>query len=280
MKQYIIIRNNFALLISFCLIAIVGCDEQKRVIEPFIPAGNRIVLLEEFTGKGCTNCPKGSREIENLLTLFPNNLVAVSIHAGFFANPQFFPIGQYDFRTEEGEILFDYLGPNLGYPSGVVNRIPISGNMQIGANAWASAISNEIQKAPAIELTIIKSFDPVSRALTVTVGGIAKEPVAGNIQLSIMLTESGVIDAQDDAEATPHIVPDYEHKHLLRDMMTPVHGAPILTSISTGQTFSETFSVTLDPSWVAENMEIIAFVSRVEGSDFPVLQVVSAHVTE
>ncbi len=280
MKQHNIINHICTLGIVFFFIALSGCDEQKRVIEPFIPAGNRIVLLEEFTGKGCTNCPKGSREIENLLTLFPNNLVAVSIHAGFFANPQFFPIGQYDFRTEEGEILFDYLGPNLGYPSGVVNRIPVAGDMQIGANAWASAISNEIQKAPAIELTISKQFNHVSRELTVTVNGIAKEPVAGNIHLSIMLTESGVIDAQDDAEADPHIVPDYVHKHLLRDMMTPVHGAPILTSISTGQTFSETFNVVIDPSWVADNMEIIAFVSRVEGNDFPVLQAVSAHVTD
>ena len=279
MRQHFKSNYKLAVFISFLVIAL-GCEEQKRVIEPFIPAGNRVVLLEEFTGKGCTNCPKGSREIENLLTLFPNNLVAVSIHAGFFANPQFFPIGQYDFRTEEGEILFDYLGPNLGYPSGVVNRIPVSGDMQIGANAWASAISNEIQKAPAIELSITKQFNPATRELSVTVGGIAKEPVAGNIHLSIMLTESGIIDAQDDAEATPHIVPDYVHKHLLRDMMTPAQGAPILTSISTGQTFSETFSLTLDQSWVAENMEIIAFVSRVAGNEFPVLQAVSAHVTE
>ncbi len=65
----------------------------QRIIEPFVPSGNRVVLLEEFTGKGCTNCPKGSRELENLLTQFPNNLVAVSLHAGFFANPQFFPLG-------------------------------------------------------------------------------------------------------------------------------------------------------------------------------------------
>ena len=129
---------------------LVSCEEQRRVIEPFIPAGNRIVLLEEFTGKGCTNCPKGSREIENLLTRFPDNLVVVSLHAGFFANPQIFHIGQYDFRTAEGEILYDYLGPNFGYPAGVIDRTPVNNEMQLSANAWASAISNDIQEAPAV----------------------------------------------------------------------------------------------------------------------------------
>ncbi len=78
------------LLISLML---GGCYEEQRVIKPFVPTGNRVVLIEEFTGKGCTNCPKGSRELENLLTQFPNNLVAISLHAGFFANPQFLPIG-------------------------------------------------------------------------------------------------------------------------------------------------------------------------------------------
>lgn len=269
--------RNFIFFAILCLC--LSCDEQRRVIVPFIPEGNRVVLLEEFTGKGCTNCPKGSREIENLLTRFPDNLVAVSIHAGFFANPQFFPLGQYDFRTEEGQTLFDYLGPNLGYPAGVVNRTPVSGEMQISANAWASAITKEIQTVPAIELSITKNYNEATRELIVTVNGIGKEPVDENIHLSIMLTESGVVDAQDDIEAGG-IVPDYVHKHILRDMLTPALGAPILTSISTGQTFIQSFTTTLDPSWIPANMEIIAFVSKVGGSDFPVLQAAHIHVTE
>ena len=76
-------------ILLFTIVFLVSCEEQKKVIEPFVPSGNRVVLIEEFTGKGCTQCPKGSRELENLLTLFPDNLVAVSIHAGPFANPAY-----------------------------------------------------------------------------------------------------------------------------------------------------------------------------------------------
>jgi hypothetical protein len=261
------------------VVALSSCDEQYRVIEPFVPAGNRVVLLEEFTGKGCTNCPKGSREIESLLLQFPNNLVAVSIHAGFFANPQFFPLGQYDLRTEEGEFLYGYLGPNLGYPAGVVDRVPVNGDMQTSLNQWASAITSEIQEEPAVDLSLAKTYTSDSRELSVTVSGIGKQALSGEIRLSVMLTESGIVDAQDDIEAGG-IVPDYVHKHVLRDMLTPAAGAPVLNNITIGQVFSQTYLFTVPATWVDDNMEIIAFVSLVNGSDFPVLQAISDHLTE
>ncbi|MDZ4749214.1 MAG: Omp28-related outer membrane protein [Saprospiraceae bacterium] len=261
-----------------CLV-LSSCYEQQKVIEPFVPSGNHVVLLEEFTGKGCTNCPKGSRELENLLTQFPNNLVAVSLHAGFFANPQFFPLGNYDLRTDEGELLINYLSLPIGYPSGVVNRTPVSGDIQLGLNQWASAITSAIQVPPAIELSIVRTYDALTRQVVVTVNGIGKEVLEGEIRLSIMLTESGIVDAQDDLEAGG-IVLDYVHKHVLRDMLTPSTGANILDGISVGQTFSQTYSKTLEDIWVADDMEIIAFVSLVNGSNFPVLQAATVHLAD
>ena len=276
----IMLHRMYKICLFGLLLVFSGCDEQWRVIEPFVPAGNRVVLLEEFTGVGCTNCPKGSREIENLLTQFPDNLIAVSIHAGFFADTNIFNFGKYDFRTEEGQFLFGYLGPNLGYPAGVVDRTPVNGDMQIGRNQWASAITTQIQDQPAVELGIEKSFNSSTRELVITINGIGKENVSGEIRLSALVTESGVVDAQDDQEADPNIVLDYIHNHVLRDMFTPASGAPLFNDLIVGQTFSQTYSIILDSSWVPENMEIVAFASVVNGNSFPVLQAASAHVTE
>lgn len=273
----------FPFMIRLSLLALMiisaGCFENQKDVVPFVPSGNHVVLLEEFTGKGCTNCPKGSRELENLLTQFPNNLVAVSLHAGFFANPQFFPLGQYDLRTDEGEFLIDYLTQPIGYPSGVVNRAPINGDMQLGLNQWASAITAAIQKPPAVEFTITRTYDVNTRQFVVTIDGIGKEALSGEIRVSVMITESGIIDAQDDLEAGG-IVEDYEHKHVLRDMLTPADGAPVLDNIDIGETFSTTYTTTLDTAWVADNMEIIAFVSLVNGNSFPVLQAGHARMTD
>jgi hypothetical protein len=128
-------------------------------------------------------------------------------------------------------------------------------------------------------LSIVRTYDEETRQLVVTINGIGKKDLTGKIHLSIMITESGIVDAQNDLEAGG-IVPDYVHKHVLRDMLTPAAGAPILDNISTGQTFSETYSTILDSTWIAENMEIVAFVSLVNGNDIPVVQAASAHLTE
>jgi hypothetical protein len=263
------------------LLALLSCDEKERVIVPFVPSGNRVVLLEEFTGKGCTNCPKGSREIENLLNQFPNNLVPVSIHAGFFADPEFFPLGTYDFRTEEGEFLYSYLGPNEGYPAGVVDRTPRGGHMQIGLQQWASAISNDIQVPPSVDIAVTRSYDAGTRQLNVTIEGIGKGNVTADLRLSVMLTESGIVDWQDDMEHTPtHIDSFYVHNHVLRGMLTPASGEPFASSLSTGETFSKSYTTTLNDQWMADNMDIIAFVSAVDGNNIPVLQAAHVKLTE
>ena len=220
------------------LLLLSGCDEQRRVIEPFVPTGDRVVLLEEFTGKGCTNCPKGSREIDNLLLQYPDNLVVVSIHAGFFADPEFFPVGVYDLRAEQSAFLIDYLKPILGYPSGVVDRSFFGGDLQIGLQQWASAISSEIQVPPSIEVNIDHTYNEETRQLTLTVSGIGKEVESGEVRLSVMLTESGIVDAQDDFEAGG-IVDDYVHKHVLRDMLTPSAGETLFQDIYAGKTYSK-----------------------------------------
>ena len=272
------VKNMVVLICGMSLIS--ACDENRRMIEPFVPTGNRVVLLEEFTGKGCTQCPKGAREIENLLTLFPDNLIAVSIHAGPFANPASYPqLGPNDLRSPQAQELFDLLSPVLFYPTGAVNRTPVGGDMQLTLNQWASAISSHLQTPPAVELSIEKNYNPSTRDLEVTVTGIAKENLTGNFNLSIMLTESGIVDPQDDIEAGG-IVPDYVHRHVLRDMMTPAAGVSLFSSLTTGESFSYTSSIQLPAGWVAENMEIVAFVTNMQGSTFPVLQAVSGHVTD
>src|SRR5687767_5465765 len=270
----------FQYILIVLTVVFISCEEQKRVIEPFIPSGERVVLLEEFTGKGCNNCPKGSREIENLLTLFPDNLVAVSIHAGHFADPGSFPLGIYDLRSPQHQEILELLSPIIGYPTAAVNRIVFNGDIQLPRNQWSSAISSQLATAPAIDLGITKEYNSDTRELLVAVSGIGKQPLTGDIRLSIMLTESGIIDAQRDQDAPVELVEDYVHNHVLRDMMTPAAGTTILNSITTGQTFNHSFTITLDETWNPQNMEIIAFVSNVDGGSKAVLQAKSIHLAD
>ena len=110
----------------------LACEESKPIIPclscdtPTIaPTPNstvKKVLLEEFTGVRCVNCPQAQTEIKNLQSegVYGDNLIAISYHAGFFSNP--YNESQFDLRTTEGEEILNFLETPLGFPSGVVNR--------------------------------------------------------------------------------------------------------------------------------------------------------------
>ena len=259
-------------------IALLGC-QKYRYVDPIVPGGDRVVLLEEFTGKGCTNCPKGSREIDNLLAVYDSNLVVVSIHAGFFANPQFFPLGEHDLRTTEGEEIFSLLAPNIGYPSGVVDRVKVDGLYQISASQWAAIIAEEIQKDPAIEFSVDRVFNDELHNVKLSIVGRAKEDVNNELRVSIMITEDGIIDAQDDREAGG-IVDEYEHKHVLRGMATAYNGDVFSNGLKLAESFNLEYEFNIGDDWVADNCEVIVFISRVAGPDnFPVLQAAKVGLT-
>ena len=129
-------------IVYLSLLAVVlgSCTE----IPPVVPAlGDRKVLVEEFTGVRCVNCPAGASELENLKGIYGERLVIVSIHAGDFSPP--FTDSRFDFRTAEGDALEKRLGAPLGYPTAVINRKKFTGQtgLQVGRSQWAGLIAAE-----------------------------------------------------------------------------------------------------------------------------------------
>ena len=92
-------KKIFVLVIALIAILSVGCDriegpylvpsenEEITVIFPDLDLNSvyRKVLIEEYTGHHCLNCPDGHRKLEELHERFGDTLVAIGIHAG--ANP-------------------------------------------------------------------------------------------------------------------------------------------------------------------------------------------------
>ncbi len=266
-------------LICALFVLSLGC-QKKETIVPVVPGGDRVVLLEEFTGKGCTNCPKGNREIDNLLALYDSNLVVVSIHAGTFADPFFFPVGQYDLRTDDGNSIFQMLGPNLGYPSGVVDRIRFNGEFQQGSQAWADLVAQEVGVDPLVDFVTAHTYDAEERRIQLDISGITRTSIEGELRVSVMLTEDGIIDAQDDIEQGG-IVDDYVHNHVLRSMGTPFDGTIVVNDPASGESFTQQVTMTVSEDWDAGKIKLITFVTNVKGpADFRVLQASSADLVE
>jgi hypothetical protein len=102
--------------------------------------------------------------------------------------------------------------------------------------------------------------------------GRAKVDIEDPVRISVMITESGIIDAQDDSE-NGGIVLDYVHNHVLRDMLTPFDGQMLASSLAAAEEFMAEFEYDVDTAWNAATCNIIAFISLQSNSgDITVLQ--------
>lgn len=279
-------RLLFGLALGVALLG-TSCEEIPPVIHPYdgeqedtttnIENQQRQVLIEEFTGVRCVQCPAGSAEIETLLSIHGERLVAVSIHAGDFAPP--FPNSLHDFRTEEGELLIDLLGPPVSYPSAVIDRklFEGEGDLILGRNDWAGYIETEKALAPRVKIALKADFNEANRKLDLEVKLYPQEDILEpEVRISVMLTESNITDIQDTPDGK---VNDYVHKHVLRDMVTSYLGETITETLTAGNIVTKTYSYDVPGTWKEADMEAIAFV-HLGGTTQEVLQAISTHVVE
>ena len=94
----------------------------------------RKVLIEEFTGHTCSNCPQGAAQLQNLITTYGNQIVPMGIHSdatfcdpriNLDGTPAYFvggvPAFFTDFRTPDGDLYRTTFGVS-GIPKGLVSR--------------------------------------------------------------------------------------------------------------------------------------------------------------
>jgi hypothetical protein len=98
-----------------------------------------------------------------------------------------------------------------------------------------------------------------------------------DLNLTVQLIEDHVIDFQYNAAATPPDIPEYDHRHVLRDNLNGTWGEPLVTGSAPASTpISKSFTYTLPANVVhAENCALVAYVSNAPGTtgEYQVLQV-------
>ena len=265
------------IILSFISVLASGCQENCPIIPPLGPpeTGERKVVVEEFTGNQCVNCPDGAAELENLRSLYGENLIVVSVHAGFFAEPT--PNkSTLDFRTPDGDQLLNLLGEPVGYPSAVIDRTIFGSEstLQLGQSKWANYIASEIQDEPTVSIGSTHTYDAVTRQLKLDITMLPQVDLSNqSLVYSVILTESNIINYQLTGAGQ---VLDYSHKHVLRDILTNATGDAITEATTLGAVINRTVNYSLPENIVAENCEVVIFVSN--ATTKAVLQAESVHL--
>ena len=78
------------------------------------------VLIEDFTGFKCANCPDASSELHKIEEIYPDKVIGIAIHAGSFAEPS--GVFVTDFRTDEGNEITDFRSG--AFQPGLVCKVP------------------------------------------------------------------------------------------------------------------------------------------------------------
>lgn len=229
-------------------------DSDDRFIELPPVEAKRVVLLEEFTGQMCTNCPTAHQVIENLVGQYPDNLITVSIHAGGTA----FSIGEDEYpglvglRNEQGEAYASAAGATA-FPCGVVNRI----GSVLTHDKWAALIREAVQQPASLDMTVDARIEGSNIEITTEI-----EPY-GNIDgyLQLWVVESGITAMQ--MLPTGGVEMNYVHNHVFRAAVNGSDGEAVKLVIR--EPFKTTNSIALKPSWNAENLSIVAFVYTRDG---------------
>lgn len=267
MSKYIL---NFIIITALC---ITSCDVVDEPYEenPDGPdttaAVAQNVLLEDFTGHYCGNCPEAGVIAHQLEQAYGGRVIVIALHVGNLALP--YPSFGFpaDYRTAEGNAIDKAFKNALsGIPNGFVNRVDNGTGILLQKDAWSSVVASELTRKADVDLKLVRTYDSTSR--TVTIDATVKYLTEGTIDDNIvaMLTESNIIADQLDYNANPQHIEDYEFDNMLRASFNGPWGEPLATTslIPVGTTITKRLTYTLpaEKPWVPANCDVVVYVHR------------------
>lgn len=224
----------------------------------------RKILLEEFTGHQCPNCPEGTETAKILKDFYGDQLIIIAIHAGFFANTN--STYSYDFTSEEGDQLNSYFGV-LSNPQGIVNRKEYEGSVLLGHTAWGSAMENFVDDQPKFDISITTDAGEGSDNYDVDIEVQSLIEAGGVYNLVVSVTEDGIVSPQktNNENIEGGIIPDYEHNYVLRTSLTDTWGEQINQSdLVIGDVVKKSYVLSVQNDWEASNISVVAYVYDTE----------------
>ena len=250
-------KNKLVYLCVLCLLC-VACshideDEQLIYVKPADVA--RCVLIEDFTGQNCLNCPTATLTIADLQEAYGHDVVvAVGIYSGDFGRTaRGVP---YSLTTETGDEYYAHWALDH-QPVGLVNRHGASEYQD-----WGRLVREQLEQKSHVDLEANGSFNAEARQVEINVSALGTDGNT-NGKLQVWLTEDNITDGQRLPDGTWNR--EYFHNHVFRDAVNGAWGTDF--SIKEGEQKEESFTYTIaeDKDWKPENMNVVVFIYNDNG---------------
>jgi hypothetical protein len=242
------------------------------------------VLLEDYTGHTCGNCPGAAVMAKSQKAQYGNRLVVMAVHANYFAKFDKAPYTT-NFTTPEGEEWFTSFG-FVSNPNGMVNRTPKTGsaNAVQGVSSWPTSIAEQMAKTPQIALTLTAMEVPQTDTINIKVRSKYLTDKTGKFNLVVAITQDSIVDWQKNYGAAAGGDPSYNvgdvekyvHPHVMRSVVNGTWGRLNKENPKANDVAQEYLSVVLNPAWNKGKCAVVAFIYDVASKQ--IVQVEELHL--
>ncbi len=243
-----------------------GCDnidENDRYIKVEKPVidNPRNLLIMEFTGNSCLNCPTGAAIVEEIKEdEAPGRVISVGLHpyGSHFTEPVasiHTPTRRQDLRSEAATALFDYYQPS-GFPAAVFNGLKSS--MSGSTSDWIQRASEALNAMTYVSLSASCDYEAETRQLTVDYEVEFLDYINKKLNVTVWLVENKIMGTQTMPNGRPNM--NYEHNHVLRASLNGDWGQELGESFAEGVKIDGTATMTINEDWVAENCDVVVYV--------------------
>ncbi len=241
---------------SLAALLMAGCEESipsdRRYTQTEVPDAKRAVLVEEYTGVKCVNCPQGHKTLEEIEGVFNTDrnlelgvgVIVVGIH-----------IPNWGQDADKGGLIapeaYALTPESVSPPQATVNRT--SG--VINRDRWAKHIIDEIYIEPEVKFSpsILAELNGSSIKISGRVESTENLPGA---KLHVWLVEDNIVKTQNLSDGSRD--KEYVHKNVFRACVNGVNGKDFPLQRNSAREFSYTYAIHSD--WKAENLRVVAFI--------------------
>lgn len=251
---------------------LVSCDdvkEEDRYINGGDITAERAVLLEDFTGQMCLNCPDAHEVIGQLEEQYGSDkVIAVSIHCGSFGLPTAitdFSSNTVGLMTAEGEAILQAYGIQ-SQPMGVINM-----GTPCKYDQWATKVRDAIQTVTNVTVSSQARYSATDRdgkdgyfgTIEIESKILSSETHQANIQYWIV--EDGIVAMQRRGS---QMISDYVHDNVFRAQVFPgIKGESLELSANIEKNVTGSIGTRWSAieHWEVKNLSVVTIVSDKSG---------------
>lgn len=251
------VAQDFSNPVVYTVTAINGTTAEYTVSaieaeEPWLATG-KTVLIKDFTGARCVNCPAAADYAHNLQhQLDEDHIYILSVHAGYLAQH----VGNFpDFITPEGD---EWYANNSSNPLFCVDQVGLDGGHALYVEQLDSPVEAALNEEQSFELRITDKYDAESRQLQVKATAMAVAEVEGNYNITVCLVEDHIIGWQTIPGGVNQ---EYDFRNVFRGTLNGAQGQPLCSApCAIGDRFTVNVMGTLDALYNADECYLLVYI--------------------